>query len=153
MAFRALRQTAAAASPGSGQGPPLRRRSATRETTWGSSRARILTCFRKMYVEALRRFAETVISPCKMTQKYCGDLRRRRIRAKTEQTVYPKSRLARFPEATSRLGKSPSEILLYIYIYIYVYMYVYIYIYIYICIYIHTYIYIYIYIYMYKHTW
>mmetsp|Transcript_20946 Transcript_20946/g.62470 ORF Transcript_20946/g.62470 Transcript_20946/m.62470 type:complete len:294 (-) Transcript_20946:76-957(-) len=32
-AFRAFRQTAAAASPGSGQGPPLRRHSATRATT------------------------------------------------------------------------------------------------------------------------
>ena len=30
----------------------------------------------------LRRFAETVIFHCKMTNKYCGDLRRRRIRAK-----------------------------------------------------------------------
>ena len=33
----------------------------------------------------LRRFAETVIYPCKMTKKCCGDLRRRRFHAKTAQ--------------------------------------------------------------------
>ena len=45
--------------------------------------------FRAVVAEALRRvadiFAETVIVHCKMTNMYCGDLRRRRTRTKTAQ--------------------------------------------------------------------
>ena len=39
-----------------------------------------------LFVEVLRRIAETVSFPCKMTDWYCGDLRTQRIRAKTTQT-------------------------------------------------------------------
>ena len=45
-------------------------------------------------VEVLQRIAETAIFHCKMN-KYCGDLRRRRIRAQTAQTNI-KSWLAKF---------------------------------------------------------
>ena len=48
-----------------------------------------------------RRFAKTVISPWKTTNKYCGDLRRRRIRAETAQKI-SKSWLVGFP--TSKGG-------------------------------------------------
>ena len=38
------------------------------------------------FCAALPRFAETAIFPCRITNKYCGDLRRRRIRTKSAQT-------------------------------------------------------------------
>ena len=38
-----------------------------------------------MFCLEFQRFAETVILPCKMTNKYCGDLQRRRIRTETSQ--------------------------------------------------------------------
>ena len=52
-------------------------------------------CLWKLCGES-QRFAETVISPFKMTSKYCGDLRRQRIRAKTAQTNI-KFQLVKFP--------------------------------------------------------
>ena len=62
----------------------------------------VCTCMHiSMFVEALRRiesrrFAETVSFPCKMTNKYCRDSRRRRIRAKTAQKM-SKAWLVKFP--------------------------------------------------------
>ena len=49
------------------------------------------------------RFAETVIFPCKMTNKYRGDLRRRRIRAKSTQKIH-KSGLVKFPSKSFYCG-------------------------------------------------
>ena len=51
----------------------------------GVSPARILSSFCAIFVVVLRRIAEPVIFHCEATNKYCGDLRRRRIRAKTAQ--------------------------------------------------------------------
>ena len=50
-------------------------------------RARTLTLLRAFVVEVLRRFTENIVLmfPCKMTDKCCGDSRRRRIRAKAAQ--------------------------------------------------------------------
>ena len=48
-------------------------------------------------------FAETVVFPCKMTNKYCGDLRRRRIRAKTAPTnVKIQARETPLPQTPAR---------------------------------------------------
>ena len=45
----------------------------------------LFRCFCTTVVEVLGRTAEGVLFPCKMTNKYRGDLRRRRIRAKAVQ--------------------------------------------------------------------
>ena len=49
-----------------------------------------------LFVEVLRRIAETVVFPCEVTKKYCGDLQRRRIRAQTARKD-TKSWLVKFP--------------------------------------------------------
>ena len=54
-------------------------------SAWGISRARILILVCAFFVEVLRRIVETDIFPCEMTNTYCGDLRRRRIRARSAQ--------------------------------------------------------------------
>ena len=44
------------------------------------------TCLRNLCGSSLRRIAEiavTVVFHCEMTNKYCGDLRRLRVRAET----------------------------------------------------------------------
>ena len=41
-----------------------------------------LRCVCWKFCGELRRFAETYICPSEMTSKYCGDLRRRRVRRK-----------------------------------------------------------------------
>ena len=141
-----------------------------------ASRARILMIFCAFVTEVLRRITETVIFPCKMTSKYCGDLRRRRIRAKhcADKCQNPGSwnsltQIKRFGHGTppagffgERRGSGRSIIRAardtpmryYIQIIMIIIISI-IHIYIYICIYIYIYIYMYvyvsyIYIYIYK---
>ena len=57
------------------------------------------------FCEELRRCAETAVFPCKTTNKYCRDLQRRRICAKTAQQI-SKSWLVKFPlPCCLRLGR------------------------------------------------
>ena len=56
-----------------------------------------------------RRFAETDIFPCRMTNEYCGDLRRRRMRATTVQNDI-KSWLVKFPTLELRTPKGHAEV-------------------------------------------
>ena len=107
---------------------------------WGVSRARSCAFFCAVFAEGLRRIAETLIFPCKVTNTYCGHLRRRRIRAKTAQT-----------NIKVPAGEMPYSVKhVHIYISLSLSLSLSIYIYIYICVYTYTCRYVYLhYIYIY----
>ena len=68
---------------------------------WNYVHTHFVISLRGVFAEALRRCAETAIVHRKRSNKYCGDLRRRRIRAKTAQKI-SKSWLVKFPSRPCR---------------------------------------------------